>query len=248
MEDFFKGLGLKEPLSLKETQLDMLMEILKDHISKSPLSKRLGPFRLDMLKLVIEFRLREFFELLLTKTSGSEIVIEGVEYVIGDLKKNFSSVPIELTLKGKLDLVLKINGDILILDFKTGSYKDRGNLIKIERLIELLKSETLPNLKEQEIFETLRAAVKDIQVLFYLYLYWFETGVYPKNGCYVYLSAPKAKMEVNLFQEKLDDKERKQIIGKTEDLIAMLVKHMLTSEVFQRYKESAICGSCMICP
>lgn len=248
IELFFNSQMDNGILSLTEAHRDRLLKTFHEEFRQSDLCSKLGPVRSTLLKSVAEHRICDFLDWLYKKSKRGTIHILGTEMVISLEKCKFRVIPFEINLEGRCDLILKSNDAIWIYDFKTGMPKKRNDIFSLKGLLELDLSsfDETEDLKSK--FEEIRKSLNDIQLLFYLFLFYKFQEILPRNGSYVYLSTNIEEMEISLFSEKEDETAKRiLILEKLPEIIGLLLFHMLNYEFIEPTTEDDMCKACRIC-
>lgn len=144
-------------------------------------------------------------------------------------------------LDGKLDRIDNRNGEIVVLDYKTGSAKDLDSSIWqngefFTKVQEALEDDAVFAKTGEELFSELRETFNDFQLPVYMLLSAGKPGLKADNAAYIYLRSAE---EVSLLA---DDADLEQARTHFELAVAFLLKYLETTPVFAPSREN--CDDC----
>ncbi len=221
----------------KDNSPERLLASFRERFSQSVLFRRLGPERRFFILRTAEFRLKRYLEALR----------EFPPFRILALEKEMRREHPRLGLRfyGRLDRVDEFEGEIVILDYKTG-----GNIrsLNLKRLRTLL-GEELTASPDLEGLLFLRERMPDLQLLLYLFLH--EEA---QEAAYVHLAAGKDR---ELFKPLLyrwpfsrsRDGLRKEEVRRLGEevfprLLELLIEHILKAPAFYVPEPPPRCRFC----
>lgn len=178
-----------------------------------------------MIEVVIEHDKEHFAK---AKVSGVDRLINGVEVeLVADLPMERIGLNIPARVRGKADRVDELNGNFMVLDYKTGSVK--SDELK-------LSDKEGPWLKDSK--------PKLLQILTYSYM-WVKAGHSPENTQALLFGLKQAKQgPLTLMRGEDPVILREADMDKFEEELLGVLKSLLETQVFRHNPESEYCEFC----